>query len=86
MAQKPHYNKDQISEKSYLTCLILCIFLPYHRFYVGKIGTGILYLLTCAGLGIWFIIDLIKILNHKFTDKNGKYIVPSDSISDEWKK
>ncbi|MFV0554613.1 MAG: NINE protein [Mangrovibacterium sp.] len=29
-----------------------------HRFYVGKVGTGILYLLTGQLLGIGWIIDL----------------------------
>jgi TM2 domain-containing membrane protein YozV len=46
-------NEDNISNKSFLGCLILCIFLPVHRFYVGKIGTGIIFLLTFGGLGIW---------------------------------
>lgn len=29
-----------------------------HRFYIGKIGTGILYLFTCQLFGIGWIIDL----------------------------
>ncbi len=31
------------------------------RFISGKIGTGILKLITFGGFGIWWLIDLIKI-------------------------
>ena len=48
------------------------IFLPVHRFYVGKIGTGILYLITFGGFGIWYIIDIVMIILDKFTDKEGR--------------
>ncbi|MEI0557885.1 TM2 domain-containing protein [Brachyspira intermedia] len=62
----------EISDKSWVVTLILAIFLPVHRFYVGKIGTGILYLITFGGLGIWYIIDIVMIILDKFTDKEGR--------------
>ncbi len=49
--------------------------LGVHRFYAGKIGTGILMLLTLGGCGIWYWIDLIMIIMGKFTDKDGNMIV-----------
>ena len=41
---------------------------------VGKIGTGILYTLTAGLFGIGYLVDFIKILCGKFTDKNGNAI------------
>lgn len=57
----------------WLLTLLMCIFfggLGVHRFINGKIGTGILMLLTLGGFGIWTIIDLIFIACGQFTDKN----------------
>ncbi len=43
--------------------LLLCIFtLCGHKFYEGKIGMGILYLLTGGLLGIGCLIDIIKLI------------------------
>ena len=65
------------TESRILPALLLCFFLGVfgaHRFYVGKIGTGILELLTVGGLGIWWLVDMILILTGSFRDKNGQRI------------
>ena len=67
-----------ISDKSRLAAAILCWFLGVlgiHRFYVGKIGTGILMLITLGGFGIWALIDFIMILIGSFRDKENKLIL-----------
>ena len=66
-----------ISPRSRLVALLLCFFLGAlgaHRFYVGKVGTGILMLLTLGGLGIWMLIDLILIVVGSFNDKEGRRV------------
>ena len=64
----------QVGDKGFVPAILLCFFLGalgLHRFYVGKIGTGILMILTLGGLGIWVIIDFVMIVVGKFTDKEG---------------
>lgn len=54
--------------------IVLTIFLGelgIHRFLAGKIGTGILWLLTGGVFGIGWIVDIVKVCTGKFTDKNG---------------
>ena len=41
------------------------------RFYLGKIGTGILKLLTFGGIGVWTLIDLVLIMSGSMRDKQG---------------
>lgn len=48
--------------------------LGIHRFVVGKIGTGVLYLFTGGLFGIGVIVDFIMILCGTFTDKSGNKI------------
>jgi len=48
--------------------------LGIHRFYNGKIATGILMIITLGRLGIWVLIDIIMIVLGKFTTKRGKLI------------
>ncbi len=65
------------SEKLRLVALLLCFFLGclgVHRFYVGKVGSGIAQILTLGGFGIWALIDLIMILCGAFKDKEGNAI------------
>lgn len=66
-----------MSEKRILPAFLLCFFLGcfgVHRFYVGKVGTGMLQLITLGGLGICALIDFVMIIVGAFTDKQGNKI------------
>lgn len=68
----------EVSPKSRLAALLLCFFLGglrIHRFYVGKVGTGILMIVTLGGLGIWVLVDLIMIIVGAFRDKLGQLVL-----------
>lgn len=45
--------------------------LGVHRFMAGKIGTGIIWLLTMGCFGIGWIVDLVNVITGKFTRKDG---------------
>lgn len=73
----PNQSSTGQTQKSWLTTLLLCLFFGHvgvHRFYVGKIASGIVYLCTMGCFGIGSLIDLIVIAMGKFTDKNGNII------------
>lgn len=80
MPPKPTVDQfgNPISPKSRLAAALLAWFLGIfgiHRFYVGKVGTGILMLVTLGGLGIWALIDFIVILVGSFKDKEGRLLI-----------
>lgn len=63
-----------VSEQTILPTALLCLVFGVfgvHRFYVGKVRSGLLQLLTLGGFGIWAMVDLIVILTGHFTDGEG---------------
>jgi len=61
-------------KRDWTVALLLCVFLGalgIHRFYVGKTGTGLLWLFTLGCLGIGALVDLITICTGSFTDVDG---------------
>ncbi len=65
------------SPKSRLAAALLAWFLGVfgvHRFYVGKVGTGILMLVTLGFFGIWTLIDFIVIVVGSFRDKEERVL------------
>jgi len=54
-----------------LTLSILFGPLGADRFYLGKVGTGIVKLITWGGFGIWWLIDVVLIATDRATDGQG---------------
>jgi TM2 domain-containing membrane protein YozV len=44
-----------------------------HRFYLGYTWQGIVQILTLGGLGIWTLIDLIRIITGSLQPKDSEY-------------
>lgn len=74
---QPAMSGGGTSDKRILPAFLLCFLLGVfgaHRFYAGKIGTGLLELITFGGFGIWWLIDLILIVTGSFKDRDGQKI------------
>jgi hypothetical protein len=67
------------SVKNYTVTLVLVIFSGFlggHRFYAGKVGTGLLFLFTGGFFLIGWLIDIFTVAFGNFTDKTGSFIRP----------
>jgi len=66
------------SDFNRLTTFLLCLLLGFfgvHRFYVGRAGSGVLWLLTGGILAVGWIYDLVMIATGEFLDEQGKRVV-----------
>lgn len=69
--------QGEVSPKLILPAFLLCFFfgvIGVHRFYVGKVGTGIAQIFTLGGLGVWTLVDLIMLIVGAFRDKEGRVL------------
>lgn len=74
----------QVGRKEFVVTWLLSLLLGglgVDRFYLGKIGTGILKLITVGGAGIWAVIDLVLVLAGATRDKDGMKLANYDKYS-----
>ncbi len=70
---------ENVSPKNWILCLLLCIFfgvLGFHRFYVGKWGTGLIYLITGGIFSLGVLFDIFLLATKQFTDADGNVLIP----------
>jgi TM2 domain-containing membrane protein YozV len=70
-----------ISDKSRSVALLLAVLLgPFgaHRFYTGRIRSGVLMAVTLGGFGIWYLYDLILVAAGGFRDYDGNLVLEWD--------
>lgn len=68
--------KAKAGNKSWVAAILLCFFLGglgIHRFYLGYTWQGVVQLLTLGGLGIWVLIDFIRIIIKDLKPNGGEY-------------
>lgn len=76
-AKRQQKHNVKVSPKSRAVAFYLCLFFGYlgiHRFYLGKVGSAILYMFTFGCFGVGWLIDFILIAFGEFSDGNGLYL------------
>ena len=78
--QQPAYQQQQSYQQPYrprkdktTATLLAWLFWPAFDFYLGNTGKGIGKLLTFGGLGIWALVDAIKILSMSQQEFDWRY-------------
>ena len=64
--------------RSWVVTMLLALCFPLigiHRFYTGHVLSGLLQLVTLGGVGVWWLLDVIRILFGSFRDSEGRPLV-----------
>lgn len=75
-AKKSTRSSSNVREVNWVLCLVMSVvfgWIGVDRFIMGKVGTGILKLITFGGIGIWWLVDLILVAT-KYDFKNVKWV------------
>jgi TM2 domain-containing membrane protein YozV len=66
-----------LSNRNWNTALLLSILLGIFgadRFYVGRTGLGVLKLVTFGGYFVWWVVDVILLIQGRMKDDLGKLV------------
>ncbi len=75
-AKRSTTSSSNVREVNWVLCLVMSVvfgWIGVDRFIMGKVGTGILKLITIGGLGVWWLVDLILVAT-KYNFKNVKWV------------
>lgn len=75
---------SHLSRTAALGLAVLLGGLGAHRFYAGRIPTGLLMLLTLGGLGFWWIVDVVMVASGEFRDSEGRRLVYWEGADPEY--
>lgn len=70
-SNEPNETLPEVSKRSRGVALALCFFggvFGLHRFYAGKVQTGIAMIVTFGGLGMWWLYDMVLLASGEFRD------------------
>ena len=85
-SSEPDERGRAVSERSRAVALGLAVVggaFGLHRFYTGRVQSGIWMCLTLGGLGIWYLYDVVVIAAGDFQDCDGRRLVRWDVAGDE---
>jgi len=75
---EPPRPPGSVSERSRGVALGLAIvggMFGLHRFYTGRVQSGVLMCLTLGGCGIWYLYDVVVLAAGDFSDGDGRRVV-----------
>jgi TM2 domain len=74
---EPPDPRTAVSERSRALALALAVVggcFGLHRFYTGRVQSGIWMALTIGGMGIWYLYDLVLVAAGEFRDGDGRRV------------